>query len=108
MVRLGCRPIVHITVNRPQRMNTSSIWRERRGKGREKELREGKRGEEKGDHGRSLSWDKGDELQPVGEKLTESVAQAYITHVYSKSQTNGSVSIRVSVRRGASLAAMME
>ena len=51
--------IVHITVNRPQRMNTSSIWREMRMKGR-KRKGGGKRGEKKGDrHGPSLSGARG-------------------------------------------------
>jgi len=30
--------MVHITVNRPQRMNTSSIWRGRKRNGREREV----------------------------------------------------------------------
>jgi len=58
MERLRCRPIMHITVNRPQHMNTSPIWRERRRKGREKE-------ESRSPH----------ELHHVGDKLTELVAQ---------------------------------
>jgi len=39
MERLRCRPIVHIKVKRPQRMNASAIWRGNRMKGREKEGR---------------------------------------------------------------------
>ena len=39
MKRLSyCRPIVYITVNRPQRMNTSSIWRGRKRNAREREV----------------------------------------------------------------------
>jgi len=49
---LRCRPIVHITVNRPHRMNTSPVWWGMKGR----EGGDGKRGEEIGDrHGLSLS-----------------------------------------------------
>jgi len=75
MERLRCRPIVHITENRPQRMNTSSVLIGEEGEGRKRKGGEAKRGEELGDrHGRRLS-----ELEPMNcslsEKNWQSVAQ---------------------------------
>ena len=74
MKRLSyCRPIVYITVNRPQRMNTSSIWRGRKRNAREREV--GNVGADLGGVYQGLA--KGakppipmNEPQPVREKLT--------------------------------------
>jgi len=76
MERLGSRPIVHYNSEQATAyMNTSSIWRGRRMKGREREGRK-RAGRRRGQIWRSFSGTLSPhELQPVGEKLTESVPQ---------------------------------
>jgi len=68
MKLLRCRPIVHIRVNRQQRMNAVNLARKEKEGNRKR--KEGKRGEEKVDkHWRRLSGAIGGlsphELQPV-------------------------------------------